>query len=257
MPFQWTLAAALGLCLAATFVAGDDSVMQVPKCPFPCGDNDALLCSQHEIVKQGGNVSMELPVGLTVEDGWDIRVHNDDQGPSGSKFKVMILDAPNFLKYKLKKPYVWCEGHELLNKPISCMSLQGRFCRQAIAVGATAPTNYTKVVIECDATNPTTCALFYNVEAVWMPDSPCYSLGLPCGYWTALLWLLILGTLGALSYVFREKLVEVGGPLVMSAGAALQIDKWRVFSGRRNGVEEMESRLAQGTEGADENYARM
>jgi hypothetical protein len=30
-----------------------------------------------------------------------------------------------------------------------------------------------------------------------------------------------------------------------------------VFSGRRSGVEEMEARLARGTEGADENYARM
>jgi len=45
-----------------------------------------------------------------------------------------------------------------------------------------------QVKLECEDTHGSACYLSYHVEAAWMPAPACYALGLPCGYWNALLW---------------------------------------------------------------------
>jgi len=102
--------------------------------------------------------------------------------------------------------------------------------------------NYTRVVIECEDHDKLDCMLQWSVSGIFMPQKECWSLGLPCGYWTALMWLVIVFGLGFTAFFFRDHLAEMADKVPVPD---ICKGPWRIFSGRFNGVEEMEARLAQ------------
>lgn len=238
-----------------------NSVAAVPKCPYPCGDNVDLFCQKtHVLARQ--HVFGEMPAaGLGAEDGWDIRVYQIDHDPTGKlqtpTFKVMIMDDENY--------DIWVENHQdekvekcteekVLNKHTSCFSLQTTKCKQhKLSVKDSKQkilVNYTRVVIECEDLGD--CMLGWSVGGIFMPEKECWSLGLPCGYWTALFWLVFVFAVGFAAFFYRDMLSEYASkvPAPDSLKRFFQ-GPWRIFSGRFNGVEEMEAHLAARGEGGD------
>mmetsp|Transcript_35807 Transcript_35807/g.71876 ORF Transcript_35807/g.71876 Transcript_35807/m.71876 type:complete len:256 (-) Transcript_35807:86-853(-) len=249
--------------LACSFVASWISlshagyVEDIPTCPHPCGDNPELLCPSRKMLAATAHEVIALSEGLTKHDFWDIRVDQADKHTvAPTEFKVMILDKENYESFSEGfGSYEACKESSQLNRVVSCLSLNGDFCRQnRVKVdGNYQYRNYTHVVISCENTR-VNCPLEWNVGVVMMKKSKCVSLGMPCAATTALIWLFILAGLGAILFINRTKIMDALGPLELSS-------KWNVFSGRfGNSVEAMEAKLAQRSEtggGDPEPYTRL
>jgi hypothetical protein len=96
--------------------------------------------------------------------------------------------------------------------------------------------------------------LSWDVRGIFMPEQRCWWFGLPCGYWTGLLWLLVFAGLAGAAFLYREMLLECASKIPVPEGMKEAFHDffkgpWRIFSGRSFGVEEMEARLAQRGEG--------
>jgi hypothetical protein len=257
--------AAVALALSALPRASAQATLL--KCPYPCGDNTDLFCPQKDHVPGGSAVSGSIAAGLGPEDGWDVRVYQVE--PAKTKvtlptFKVMIMDDENWFRYlnnSQDKTVESCKEEVKLNTAINCFSLQTRKCKtHKHPRNPKLLVNYTHVVIECEE-HKIGCNLAWSVNGIFMPEEECWTMGLPCGYWTALLCLIFLGSLGVAAYFFRDVLADWAAKATVPE---VLKGPWNIFSGRFNGVEEMEARLAQrgrgdimGEEGVKEPYVRL
>ena len=160
------------------------------------------------------------------------------------------MDDDNYAKFvaNLKDETVrGCEEEPFLNKMTNCFSMQSKKCKtHRDAAHPGQHVNYTHVVIQCEESTLGACMLRWSVDGIFMPEEECWRLGLPCGYWTALIMLLLLGAAGFACFVYRDPIAEFLGAFpVPDSVRDFFKGPWRIFSGRFNGVEEMEARLAE------------
>ena len=161
----------------------------------------------------------------------------------------MILDDVNydkFVEYPKDKAVQGCEEVPSLNKRTNCFSLQSKKCKtHPDAVHPGQHVNYTHVVVQCEE-SAGACMLRWSVDGIFMPELECWRLGLPCGYWTALIMLVLLGAACFACFVHRDPIAEFLGTIpVPDSVRDFFKGPWRIFSGRFDGVEEMEARLAE------------
>mmetsp|Transcript_575 Transcript_575/g.1117 ORF Transcript_575/g.1117 Transcript_575/m.1117 type:complete len:270 (+) Transcript_575:44-853(+) len=225
----------------------------IPKCPRPCGDNPTVFCPDGHVFRaQESKLVVQLHEGLKENDFWDIRVQSTEQHLSGaSKFSVMIMDERNYARWKTKDPaYLHCSDSKYLGEETHCLSLLGDFCKQRKGESGQLH-NYTHVVITCEGS--VTCPLEWSISAVMMHKSSCKSLGMPCSVTMAIFWIFFLGGIGVLLFIYRAKISDgiARLPPLSSLRCNIFGGEWRIFSGKFNGVEEMEARLAQRTMNLD------
>ena len=224
---------------------------------YACGDTPDLFCNYTHPIPAGHSIHAELRAGLGESDGWDIRVWqaDADQHPgSAPKFRVLILDDDDFEKFEknMADPTVkGCRKVKTLNKDVTCFSLQTNQCKKF--KNQTGTFDYRHVIIQ-SLEETKLILLRWHIDAIFMPEVPCWWGGLPCGYWTALLWLLLLAGLGTAAFLYRDVLLDFASKVPVPENLREGCSKffsgpWRIFSGRSFGVEEMEARLAERGEG--------
>jgi len=198
--------AALLLCLVGVGLVGGSDPEVVPQCPESCGDNPSLFCPTNQVIHAEEYAFSQI-VGLVGDDGWDIRVYQHDVSDPGvpARFQVQIMTTQNFNKFANGDlDYQVCQHkhQKLLNKETTCVSMQGKFCRQ-VEKGPEKGANYTHVVIHC-RNNNVNCPLLWNVRGLYFPHKGCRKLGMSCGLANAIIIIFFLGSLGALAFAGRS-----------------------------------------------------
>ncbi|EKX54194.1 hypothetical protein GUITHDRAFT_150180, partial [Guillardia theta CCMP2712] len=186
------------------------SVPATPQCPQPCGDNVDDFCPNRLVLSAESRGMYNLSAPLTESDGWDIRVlHIDKSDTVKVPFMVSIYDEINYQKLLARDASAEpCKEDSALNKWVNCMSLQTKECR-GHNMKVDGKEQYVPYTIAVITPNPETnlhILLRVRVDAAFMPDEECWSLGLPCSFWSTLFWLCFTAAVIYTIFRFRQQI---------------------------------------------------